>query len=200
VVRDSGQPMTKRWLLISVTGALALAVAGCSTSMALPHPHVTMTVPVGVQVRSISREPMPAGRTTAVARQHAVADAIRMLHDIVLPPGSRAVASFRNRALDNPGVIEACNPLEDAARLWLVPGSAGHLAAFLLAHMPAGMTSGGIGHVSQAGGFQTDNIQEIRPGNSQAELEFNFARIGSDTGLRADALVVPSGSGCSSAG
>lgn len=101
-----------------------------------------------------------------------------------------------------PFQLPACNPIEDAIELWLVPGSPDDLMTFLLAHVPAGMRAGAYGTGSQPIGVTTSYfVADVPPGNDPANtLVFTFAAAGRDTGLRVDALAVPVGAGCHSAG
>jgi hypothetical protein len=101
-----------------------------------------------------------------------------------------------------PFQLSACDPIEDATELWLVPGSPEALMTFLRASPPAGMTAQAYGTGSQPIGVTTSYfVADVPPGNDPANtLVFTFAPAGRDTGLRVDALAVPAGSACHSAG
>jgi hypothetical protein len=201
----SGRPssVTTRWWLISVAGALAFAGTGCGLSSAPSHQQSAMIAAAEARVRTIAGvpAPLPVRPVTPVARRVAVAAAVRMLAGAVAPPGARAVASLSDRYLDGAAQLPGCNPVEDGTRLWLVPGSGGSLARFLLTHLPAGMRNQVAGG-STASGVPTSYVIVDVPGGNhpQGSLVFTFARIGSDTGLRVDALTVPSGADCASGG
>jgi hypothetical protein len=186
-----------------VVGALAFAGTGCGLSPGPSQQQSAMTAAAGLRVRSIAGAPVPplARPVTPVARRLAVAAAIGLLAGAVVPPDARAVASLSDRDLDGPAQLPACNPIEDGARLWLVPGSAGSLASFLPTHLPAGMRNQVEGGSTAAGVPTSGVIVDVPGGNHpQESLVFTFTRIGGDTGLRVDALTVPSGADCISAG
>jgi hypothetical protein len=189
-----------------VAGALAFAGTGCGLSGLSPapsHQASAMAAATGARVRTIAGVPaaLPVRPVTPVARRLAVAAAVRMLAGAVVPPGARAVASLSDRYLDGAAQLPGCNPVEDGTRLWLVSGSAGSLTRFLLTHLPAGMRHEVAGGSSAFGVPTSYVIVDVPGGHHPAgSLVFTFARIGSDTGLRVDAITVPSGAVCASGG
>ena len=197
--------MDARWQLIGVLGGIVLAGSGCG-SLA-PHTPATMTAARG-WLRTIAGAPVPAGHVTRVARLNAAGQASRLLAGALLPPGSHPVAKLPGRALDQPAQLEGCNPLEDAGRLWLTPEAPAAVTAFLTGHVPAGTTNSVRGESTLAGRPTSfvvvdDVLRRSRDGklvDTGAELVFTFARSGSRTGVRVDAITVPPGAACLSGG
>jgi hypothetical protein len=140
--------------------------------------------------------PLPVAPTAA---QHAIAAALRMVATAILPPGSRAASRRPANVPVEPFQLPACNPIEDATELWLVPGTPGDLTTFLRAHVPAGMRAEAYGATSQPIGVTTSYfVADLPEGNRQVNtLVFTFASAGRDTGLRVDAVTVPVGADCS---
>jgi hypothetical protein len=205
--------MKAQWWLIGVVGAIALGGTGCGQSPApLPKQptrsddRAALTAATRVHVRIINGigPAEPGMHITRAARQHAVAAATRIVRSAILPPGSRGVARPPGKDLSEPALSSACDPLVDATTLWLVPGSAGDLAAFLADHIPPGMTSEGTGSLTSGGVTTSQSVSDVPRGrnSSQQTLIFTFGPVGraGATGLRVDALTVPSGGFCMSAG
>jgi hypothetical protein len=195
--------MSARWLG-GLTFAVALAATGCGQSPAPPPAHAARIGSAGVRVRTINGSDLPASPmpVTPAAGQHAIAAAIRTAASAILPPGSRAVSRRPANVPPEPFQLSACNPIEDATELWLVPGFAEDLMTFLRANPPAGMTAQAFGTGGQPTGDATTYfVADVPPGNQPANtLVFTFAAAGRDTGLRVDALSVPAGAACASAG
>ena len=182
---------------------IALAGTGCGLSPpASPASHRSARG----WVRTIAGTPIPpsAGRLTAVRRHQAIADASRLLASAVMPPGSRPVAQLPSRALAEPALLPACNPIEDAGRLWLLPQAPAAVTAFLVGHVPPG-TRNSVQGGSTSGGRPTsfvvvdDASQGGRDStlvDTGAELVFTFASLDGQTELRVDAVTIPRGAAC----
>jgi hypothetical protein len=197
--------MNARWQLTGVLGGIVLAAASCATLA--PRTPATMTADRGWS-RTIAGAPIPTGHVTRDARQHAADNASRLLASALLPPDSHPVAKLPGRALDQPAQLEGCNPLEDAGRLWLTPEAPAAVTAFLTGHVPAGTTNSVRGGSTLAGRptsfVVVDDVARRSPdgklADTGAELVFTFARVGSLTGVRVDAITVPPGAACLSGG
>jgi hypothetical protein len=205
--------MNARWWLIGVVSALALGGTGCGQLPAASHKEparshgrVTVTAATRVRVRIINGiGPVePGAHITRAARQHAVAAAIRIVSSAILPPGFREVARLPGSNLSEPAQEVACNPIVDATTLWLLRGPAGDLAAYLVDHVPPGMTNDGTGSLTSGGVTTSASVSDIPRGKHPAQqtLIFTFGSVGraGATGLRVDALAVPSSAVCMSAG
>jgi hypothetical protein len=210
---DKANEMKARWWLIGVVSAIALGGTGCGQSPAPLHKqparsddHAALTAATRVRVRIINGiGPVePGAHITRAARQHAVAASIRIVSSAVLPRGSREVARLPGRNLSEPAQISACDPIVEATTLWLIHGSAGDLADFLVDHVPPGMTNQGTGSLTSGGVTTSESVSDIPGGKHppQETLLFTFGPAGraGATGLRVDALTVPSGAVCMSAG
>jgi hypothetical protein len=187
--------------LIAMFAGIALAGTGCGLSPA-PSP-ASHRSPRG-WVRTIAGTPPSAGLVTAVRRHEAIADANRLLASAVMPPGSRPVAQLPSRALAEPGQLPACNPIEDAGRLWMLHQAPAAVTAFLVGHVPPG-TRNSVQGGSTSGGRPTsfvvvdDASQKGRDStlvDTGAELVFTFAALDGQTELRVDAVTIPRGAGC----
>lgn len=199
--------MSPRWCLVCMFGAIALAGSGCGLSPAASsaaHTGARMTES-RVLVRTIAGAPLPPGHVTAVNRQSAVAQALRLLGIAVIPPGSYPVAHLTGRSLAGPADIPACGQVEEATRLWATQEAPALVTAFLLGHIPAGTRNSVQGGSTYAGrptsSVIVDDVSRRSRGgklvDTGAELVFTFARIGSrTTGLRVDAITVPKGANC----
>jgi hypothetical protein len=204
--------MNARWWLIGLAGAIALGAAGCGLGPdplqhkqpARPDDYAALTGTPRVRVRIINGiGPVePGAHITRAARQHAVAAAIRMVKGAVLPPGSRDVTRLPGKTLGEPAQVSACDPLADATTLWLISGSAGKLTTFLVGHVPPGMSNDETGSSTLRGVTTSYSVADVPRGKHppQETLVFTFWPVGRATGLRVDALTVPSGALCLSAG
>jgi hypothetical protein len=205
--------MKARWWLVGIASAIALGGTGCGQSpasslrqTARPYDRVALAAATRVRVRIINGvdQAQPPIRITREARGHAVAAAIRMVRSAIVPPGSRDVARLPGNSLSEPAQLSACDPIADATTLWLIRGSAGKLTAFLVHHVPPGMTNQGTGTSTSGGVTTSDSVADIPGGKHPAQetLLFTFGPLGRarGTGLRVDALTVPSGALCMSAG
>jgi hypothetical protein len=202
--------MKARWWLIGVVGALSLGATGCGQSPAPLHARpvhsdgpaaLTSATRVRVLIINGTDQAQPPRRITREARGQAVAAAIRLVKNAVLPPGSRNVARLPGHNLSEPAQVSACDPLVDATTLWLIRGSAGKLMTFLVGHVPPGMRNDESGSSSSGGVTTSYSVADIPLGkhSGQRTLVFTFGPVGRATGLRVDALTIPSGSICMSA-
>jgi hypothetical protein len=203
--------MKAQWWLIGVVGAIALGGAGCGQSPAPSPPshHLGRTIArnttaarVRVRILNGMGPAEPGMHITRAAREHAVAAAIRVVGRAILPPGSRDVARLPGKTLSEPAQVSACDPLVDATTLWLVRGPAGTLTTFLVGHVPPGMTNDESGSMTLRGVTTSYSVADIPRGKHPAQetLIFTFWPVGRATGLRVDALTVPSGALCMSGG
>jgi hypothetical protein len=201
--------MKAQWRLISVVGAIALGVTGCGQSPAPSHKRpvhsdgsAALIAATRVRVRIINGMDLvqPGIRITRAARQHAVAAAISVAKSAILPPGSRAVARLSGKDLREPAQVSACDPIVDATTLWLIRGSAGNLTAFLVDHVPPGMRNEEAGSSTSGGVTTSYSVADVPSGKHSAQrtLVFTFGPVGRATGLRVDAMTIPSGAGCAS--
>jgi hypothetical protein len=203
--------MRAQWLLVGVVSAIALGGTGCGQSPAVSHnqsapspARTTLAATTRVRVRIINgmdaqQRPQPI---TQAAKRHAVAAAIRMVTMAIVPPGSSDVAHLGGRDLTEPAQVSACDPIVDATTLWLIRGSAGRLTTFLLRHVPRGMRNDEAGSMTSGGVTTSYSVADVPAGKHppQRTLVFTFAPVGRATGLRVDALTIPSRASCMSAG
>jgi hypothetical protein len=204
--------MKAQWWLTGVVGAIALGATGCSlgpdpmqhTQPTRPDDHAALTGASRVHVRITNgTDPAQAPvRVTPAASQHAVAAAIRIVKSAILPGGSRAIAQLPGKNLSEPAQVSACDPIVDATTLWLISGSASKLTAFLVHHVPPGMTNQETGSSTSGGVTTSDSVADVPRGKHppQETLIFTFGPAGraNTIGLRVDALTVPSGALCMS--
>jgi hypothetical protein len=129
----------------------------------------------------------------------------RMLDAAVVPPGSVRVFFLPGAVFAQPSQEQACAPLIDQARYWMIPGDPQDIAAFLRAHAPPGIPNSGAGRLSTAGGQTISyDVFDAERGNSEgppAYLDITVAALGGGmTGIRADAELVPAGATCTYSG
>jgi hypothetical protein len=196
--------MRARWWLMGVVCAIALGATGCGQPAAPLHKQPPLTAATWVRVRvingmDVSQFPQPM---TPAVRQHAVAVSIRLVRSAIVPPGSREVAHLVGKNLSEPAQESACNPIVDATTLWLFRGAASGLTTFLIDHVPPGMTNEGTGSLTSGGVATSYSVADIPGGKHPAQrtLLFTFGPVGRATGLRVDALTIPSGASCASSG
>jgi hypothetical protein len=203
--------MRARWWLIGVVSAIALGATGCGEPAAPVHKqpgrsgdHTALTAAVRARVRIINGmdDSQPPQPMTPAVRRHAVAASIRLVTSAIVPPGSRDVARLAGKDLSGPAQVSACDPIVDATTLWLIRGPASRLTAFLLDHVPPGMRNDETGSLSSGGVTTSYSVADVPLGKhpSQRTLVFTFASVGRATGLRVDALTIPSPAICMSAG
>jgi hypothetical protein len=126
-----------------------------------------------------------------------------MLDEVIVPGGARRVAHAPGTRLGVPAQSVVCNPLIDDARYWLVPGSPATLVAFLGTHVPVGMAKSGNGALTSGGVVRSYDVVDA-PANQKVvddSVVFTLAAVGPhSTGLRIDAMTVPTGADCMSGG
>jgi hypothetical protein len=99
-----------------------------------------------------------------------------------------------------PAVVPACHPLVDATRYWKVPGSLAEVTRQFKAHPESGLPQVGGGTIFRDGAVTMMFITETG-NNAKQMVDLSLADVGRGTvGVRADGLVVPSGSSCTSSG
>jgi hypothetical protein len=196
--------MRAQWWLVGVIGAIALSGTACGQSPAAPHnpPSHGRTTRVRVRIINGTDAQQPPQPVAQAAKRHAVAAAIRMVTMAIVPPGSSDVARLDGKDLTEPAQVSACDPLVDATTLWLVREPAGKLTIFLLHHVPRGMRNDEAGSMSSGGVTTSYSVADMPAGKHPAQrtLIFTFAPVGRAIGLRVDALTIPSGASCMSAG
>jgi hypothetical protein len=137
---------------------------------------------------------MPAAE--AATSQHKAA---RMLAEIRIPAGSRAVRSLPGRQFAKPSQTPACNPLETATATWIVPMTPTRLTRFLTSHVPPSLFAS-IRGAATNGEPPVFSFTDTPRHRSQNAVEFTYSHAGDSTGLRIDAIVVPHDSACLSSG
>jgi hypothetical protein len=189
--------MRAQWWLVGVVGAIALSGAGCGQS-----PAVSQAARVRVRIINGTDFQQPPQPITQSAKRHAVAAATRMVTMAIVPPGSSTVARLDGKDLTEPAQVSACDPIVDATTLWLVREPAGKLTTFLVHHVPRGMRNDEAGSMSSGGVTTSYSVADMPLGKHppQRTLIFTFAPVGRATGLRVDALTIPSSAACMSAG
>ncbi len=189
-MRQIGQ--AARIPVVGVTlAALTIAIASCGTARQ-PVPGQAVSGLASAGHPAARRTGGPASGSRSLARQAAV----RLLHDLVLPPGSRPAGSRGlPDALRQPAQVPGSSYLVQRHEVLAVPHSAGWLLRYLNRHGPAGLTSTGSGTSSgpswpsltflfwsprhlPAGLYQADLLASVVPAGPHASL------------LRADAQVI----------
>jgi len=92
-----------------------------------------------------------------------------------------------------------CNLIEEGTEKWLVPEAPRALATFFEHHVPRLMQQS-AGAESGPDASLPYFVVDIEQANTNDELVFTFSPVGTLTGLRIDAIVVPAGAGCASGG
>jgi hypothetical protein len=142
----------------------------------------------------------PAWANPACAPSPSQREAALIVSRVVVP--ARAV---RERALSGsvfaqPAVVPACHPRDDATRYWKVSGSLAHVTDEFKAHPESALPQVGGGTIFRDGAITMMFITETG-NNAKQMLDLSLAYVGRGTvGVRADGLVIPPGSACSSSG
>jgi len=128
-----------------------------------------------------------------------------MLDAAILPSGAQEVASLPGSIFAQPSLQPGCDPLVDETLYWQVSGAPQDVASFLAAHAQSWMSSPGSGQGGNVNGGPTSYFVFDSPKgtdwNSSDMLDFTVAGLPTgETGIRADAEVVPPGSSGVSAG
>ena len=142
--------------------------------------------------------------SAGTSQSEVVRQADQLLDAVVAPPGSARVHTLEGTSFAEPFYSLDCRPgLVDRTRYFIVASNAYEVALYLDSHMPSWIvSSGGIGRASQRGVVETYGVQATPVGrgwDSHDELVFDVAPLGNgQTGVRADAQVLPPGTGCTS--
>ena len=137
----------------------------------------------------------PAGTTSPSQREAAL-----IVARVVVPAHTVRVRALIGPVFAKPAVVPACDPLVDATRYWKVPGSLAKVTGEFKAHPESGLPQVGGGTMFHHGAVTMMFITETS-NNAKQMLDLSLADVGRGTvGVRADGLVIPPGSVCSSAG
>jgi hypothetical protein len=202
--------------LLAVACLVAVIATGSDQTSASPT--ATPGRQAQVQVRLLG-SPSMAELITAAARRKALASADALLGKAILPPGSRPVPTLSGKWLSAPAMTPGlCSAVEDVTSRYVVPQSPPDLQAFLLSHVPAGLSRPpGEGVVTDHSITRADVVRWARRAGSGAqayfvfeqpqgervttsELDFLYAKAGTGSVLRVDAMVVPSDATCEDPG
>ncbi len=123
-----------------------------------------------------------------------------MVDRVVAPTHAVRVGALNGSVFARPAVVPACHPLVDATRYWKVPGSLAHVTDEFKAHPESALPQVGGGTIFRNGAITMMFITETG-NNTKQMLDLSLAVVGrGKVGVRADGLVIPPGSVCSSAG
>jgi hypothetical protein len=197
--------------LLAVACLVALIATGSDQTSASP----AATPGPQVQVRLLGTPPSMAALITAGARRRAYESADALLGKAILPPGSQPVPTLSGKWLSAPAMTPGlCSAVEDITSRYVVPLGPPALQAFLLSHIPAGLARPpGEGVLTDYSITRDDVLRWARqagPGaqayfafeqpegekTTTSELDFLYARAGTGSVLRVDAMVVPSDARC----
>jgi len=142
--------------------------------------------------------PRPTKPVTGRALRAAKRQVAQMLGAASIPSGAQPTHHLQSKALAVPGVRDACNPVEEGTEKWLVPEAPSTLVAFFEHHAPPAMTQESALPDPGAGSVLAYFAADSEKANGDDLLEISFTPVGSRTGLRIDAIVVPAGSSCAS--
>ncbi len=184
-------------------GALVMAAASCGHSGGPD---------VAVGPTATARDTTTSGgfpTVTAVAGDTAAnTEAQRLLDAAVPPPSARRVERVPGGLLDGPASLQACRPLIDLSRTWIVPGTPASVEAYLLSHPPQGMHVAAQTSLSPVpdranGVYPVAEVwyREVGPSVILDTLDFSFTQLGAgQVGLRVDAQVIPPDAQCTRSG
>jgi hypothetical protein len=207
------------WNRVLLTVALVVLVAACG------QPGTTLSDPGAPPAAippsmSVIRMGAPAPQISPTAMTQAQGQARAMVEIAVVPPGARAVTTLPSQLLSSPEMEPGCDPVVLATRRWIVPGSPSQLETFLTQHVPPSLIPSSYSDPYTMPPpipgqpprpkpkiipvFSLSDQTHGNVGNNQNEgnnqLEFTWASVGGNTGLRADGMIVPAGAGCVTAG
>jgi hypothetical protein len=175
--------------------------AGSTTTVTAPGSPSTSTGGATPTSPTTYVAPPPTHPVSAGAMAKARREAAQLLTLAIVPSDSKPAAALPGRLLAGPASSEACNPLVTDTRRWLVAGTPAQLVTFLADHVPHSLTSSGTGTLTQGKIIESYSQTDTpKAGPTSTELGFSWAAVGSRTGLRADAVVVPRGADCMSSG
>ncbi len=137
----------------------------------------------------------PAGTTSPSQREAAL-----LVGWVVVPAHAVRVRALNGSVFAQPAVVPVCHPLVDATRYWKVPGSLAHVTDEFKARPERGLPQLGVGSIFRNGAITMMFITETGH-NTKQMVDLSLAYVGRGTvGVRADGLVIPPGSSCTSAG
>jgi hypothetical protein len=137
----------------------------------------------------------PAGTTSLSQREASL-----IVDRVVVPAHAVRVRALSGSVFAHPAVVPACHPLVDATRYWKVPGSLAHVTDEFKAHPESALPQVGGGTIFHNGAITMMFITETG-NNAKQMLDVSLASVGRGiVGVRADGLVIPPGSACSSSG
>ncbi|MGH9129377.1 MAG: cell wall-binding repeat-containing protein [Acidimicrobiales bacterium] len=152
----------------------------------------------------------PSGTPPLAGMGAAEAGAAALLANPSVPPGAVPLASAPaatppTTMLDAAAEVPACSPLVDDAGYWVIPSTTAQAAnGYLQSHPTPGTTVGVTGRVGFPGGVVQAYWVTDRPTTGVGiddSLTFSVVNLGNGSaGLRADAVVAPSGGICLSSG
>ena len=168
--------------LLSAVACAAVVLSGCGSQPFGPQPGGARTGTAG-----------PRTTGPASPRQHAVADAARIMASFPRPPG--AVRTGPIASLTQPGARPATPDLASVTRWWRVPGRPQEVLAWVGAHLPPGFAPAGTGTGSGTGAGSESwtgmfALPAVPGVLTQRELVVLAVRSGSQTAIRVDAQVV----------
>jgi hypothetical protein len=202
-----------------LAGACLVAVIATGSDHTSASPDATPGRQVQVQVRLLGTPPSMSAPITAGARRKAYESADALLGRAILPPGSQPVPTLSGKWLSAPAMTPGlCSAVEDITSRYVVPLGPPVLQAFLLSHIPAGLSRpAGEGVFTDHSITRADVLRWARragPGaqayfvfeqpegekTTTSELDFLYAKAGSGSVLRVDAMVVPTDATCEDPG
>ncbi len=149
--------------------------------------------------------PRIAGRGKSLrARTRAEAAARQLLETGNVPYESEPVSSLPGAGLSQPGLRQTCDVIIDASHLYLVSASPAAATTYLLAHVPPGLHQLGNTpeHVTDHGKTIDWAFADLPVGSRLFSnmLVFTYTQLSHQTGLRVDALTIPSEATCEDPG
>jgi hypothetical protein len=165
---------------MAVAALMGLGLAACGPASATPP-----------GPRSVSKS---SGPPSASRKEAAL-----IVAKIVVPPRALRVRVLNQPLFAKPAVEPGCTPLVDETRYWKVLGSLSGVTREFKAHPEAALPARGGGSLSRTG--QVSMLITETSNNANEMLAVTLGGVGRGTvGVRADALVVPPGSKCTSSG
>ena len=141
-------------------------------------------------------EPPGAAPTPARTPEGRVA---QVLAAAMTPGSATEVRSLPGEAFSRPFQGVACEPLVNKTRRWVVEGDPATVVSFLVSHAPAWIPNVGTGESRSAGATYYGVLDEVQAvgWDPSTQLVFSVGALGDgETGIRADAEVVPPGAVC----
>jgi len=158
--------------LLSAVACAAVVLSGCGSQPFGPKPGSGQT---------------STARPASSPRQHAVADAARIMASFPQPPG--AVHTGLIASLTEAGERPATPDLASVTRWWRVPGRPQGVLAWIRAHLPSGFTADGTGR-GNGSWIDTFALPAVPGVLTQRELVVLATAYRGQTAIRVDAQVV----------